>query len=194
MEKILFLSDLHICPLGETIISLDPLARMERALNAALTAHSDAAALILLGDLTHHGDIASYRRLSDALRNCAVPVIAMLGNHDRRDAFVQAFPDAPQMPSGHIQAVRDIGRHRIITLDSLDGPPYEDGHHAGRLCAQRLAFLETALATRDGRHAIGFVENAESLFSGGHEGSSPFFSQCALMQRASSRRRRFSRA
>ena len=154
MEKILFLSDLHICPLGETIISLDPLARMERALYAALTAHSDAAALILLGDLTHHGDIASYRRLSDALRNCAVPVIAMLGNHDRRDAFVQAFPDAPQMPSGHIQAVRDIGRHRIITLDSLDGPPYEDGHHAGRLCAQRLAFLETALATRDGRHAI----------------------------------------
>jgi 3',5'-cyclic AMP phosphodiesterase CpdA len=58
------------------------------------------------------------------------------------------------MPSGHIQQWRDFGQHRVITLDSLDGPPFVDGHHSGRLCDSRRAFLEDALATRNGRHAV----------------------------------------
>ncbi len=78
----------------------------------------------------------------------------MLGNHDRRDAFLQVFPDAPQSPSGHIQHVMDLGHHRIITLDSLDAPPYVTDHHSGRLCADRLGFLAGALDGCKGRHAL----------------------------------------
>jgi 3',5'-cyclic AMP phosphodiesterase CpdA len=154
MQKLLFLSDIHICPEGETIIGLDPLARLRSALSAALSEHSDATALILLGDLTHHGDVASYARLADALRDCPVPIIPMLGNHDQRDAFRQIFANAPLSPGGYVQQFRDIDAHRIITLDSLDGPPYTQGHHVGRLCSDRLAFLEAALSDRDGRHAV----------------------------------------
>ncbi|WP_296430975.1 metallophosphoesterase [Yoonia sp.] len=154
MKKLLCLSDIHICGPGETIIGLSPTKRLETVLEAATTAHPDAAALILLGDLTHHGTDVEYAELARILANIAIPIVPMLGNHDRRDAFLRAFPKAPQMPSGHIQQVQDIGRHRIITLDSLDGPPFEVGHHAGRICAARRAFLEHALDTRDGRQAL----------------------------------------
>ncbi|MDP5083952.1 MAG: phosphodiesterase [Yoonia sp.] len=154
MQKILFLSDLHICAPGATIIGLDPAARLQKALDAALTAHGDAAALIVLGDLTHHGLPEEYAVLRGILEAVPIPIIPMLGNHDRREAFLAAFPKAPQTESGHIQHVFDLENHRIITLDSLDGPPYPEGHHAGRLCHARLAFLEDALVSREGRQAI----------------------------------------
>ncbi len=154
MKKLLFISDPHICPDGETIIGLDPAMRLQAVLDAAMTAHADAEALVLLGDLTHHGDPRSYQKLSDLFCDLPVPVIPMLGNHDRRDAFLGVFADAPITASGHIQQMTDLAGHRIITLDSLDGPPYPDRHHSGRLCPARMHFLENALATRDGRHAV----------------------------------------
>lgn len=153
MQKILFVSDPHICEPGQQIIGLDPSARLAQVLEAAMKAHSDAAALILLGDLTHHGDPREYRELDRILAPVTLPIIPMLGNHDRREAFLAQFPEAPLTSSGHVQTWRDIGDHRIITMDSLDGPPYPDGHHSGLLCPARLAFLEEALASRAGRHA-----------------------------------------
>ncbi|WP_108814663.1 phosphodiesterase [Loktanella sp. Alg231-35] len=154
MQKVLFISDLHICAPGETIIGLDPAARLQAVLDATLADHADAAAMVLLGDLTHHGTAAEYQALKLLLAQIPVPVLPMLGNHDRRDAFLEVFPDASQSPAGHIQQVMDLGNHRIITLDSLDGPPYVAGHHSGKLCADRLAFLTAALETRGGRHAL----------------------------------------
>jgi len=145
MNKLLFLTDLHICCPGERIIGLDPSVRTATALNAALSAHPDAAALILLGDLTHNGLPEEYAELQRILDTVPIPIIPMLGNHDRREAFLAAFPDAPRSTGGFVQLVLDIGAHRIITLDSLDGPPYAAGHHAGRLCPQRMGFLTDAL-------------------------------------------------
>lgn len=154
MQKILFFSDLHVCTPGERIIGLDPSARFEMALKAALTDHPDASAIILLGDLTHHGHPDEYRELDRIVSEIETPIIPMMGNHDRRDAFIAQFPGAPRMPTGHVQHCFDIGNYRVITLDSLDGPPYRSGHHAGRLCPDRIAFLENALSTRNDRHAI----------------------------------------
>ncbi len=154
MQKILFISDLHICAPGETIIGLDPSARLSQVLNAAVTAHPDAAALVLLGDLTHNGVTGEYRALQELLADVPMPVVYMMGNHDRRDAFLAQFPNAPKTASDHVQQWRDIGDHRLITLDTLDGPPYPVGHHEGWLCAKRIAFLDDALESRAGRHAI----------------------------------------
>ena len=146
MTKLLVISDPHITPAGQTIIGLDTLARFRATLDHALRAHADAAALILLGDLTHHGDAASYARLRDALSACPVPVIPLLGNHDRRAAFCAAFPAAPVTPDGHVQTSLALPGHRLITLDTLDGPPYPQGHHGGWLCDARLAWLDAELA------------------------------------------------
>ncbi len=154
MQKLLVLTDLHICEPGKRIIGLDPSERLRTVLRAALDAHPDAAALILMGDLTHHGRPAQYAALRDIIKDIDMPIVPMIGNHDRRDTFLAAFPDAPQTHSGHVQKVWDTGDHRIITLDSLDGPPYPDGHHAGRLCPVRMAFLQDALETKGDRRTL----------------------------------------
>ena len=156
MQKLLVMTDLHLVEEGATIIGLDPLARFGEALDHALARHPDAEALVLMGDLTHHGSPAEYARLAGALSGLPLPLLPMLGNHDRRDAFLGAFPDAPRTASGHVQAVLDLAHHRIVTLDTLDGPPYPAGHHAGRLCDQRLAWLAEALAGAGGRLPLVF--------------------------------------
>ncbi len=156
MRKLIVMTDIHIVEAGQTIIGLDPLARFQTALTEALRDHPDAAALILMGDLTHHGRPDQYDRLATALAGLPIPLIPMIGNHDRRDAFLAAFPDAPQTPQGHVQAIRDIDRHRVITLDTLDGPPYPNWRHSGRLCADRMAWLRDALDGSAGRIPLVF--------------------------------------
>ena len=159
MEKLLLMTDLHICAPGEQIIGLDPSARLQAALDAALADHADASALILMGDLTHHGLAIEYAELKRLIDPLPIPVIPMLGNHDRREAFLEIFPDAPQTRHGHIQHKRDLMHHRIITLDTLDGPPYPKGHHAGRLCPDRMHFLRNAIAGADGKAPLVFAHH-----------------------------------
>jgi 3',5'-cyclic AMP phosphodiesterase CpdA len=159
MQKLLVMTDIHIVPEGRRIIGLDPLARLQDALAHALARHPDAAALILMGDLAHHGLPEEYARLAGALAGVPVPVIPMLGNHDRRAPFRAAFPEAPATSQGHVQAVLDLPHHRIITLDTLDGPPYPPGRHAGRLCAARTAWLAAALAGAGGRVPLVFAHH-----------------------------------
>lgn len=154
MRKLLLISDPHICVPGQKIIGLDPSARLQAALDTAISAHPDAEALVLLGDLTHHGHAEEYQELNRILAQINLPIIPMIGNHDRRAPFLAQFSGAPQTASGHIQHWQDIGQHRLITMDTLDGPPYHEGQHAGLLCPARLAFLEDALLSRAGRQAI----------------------------------------
>ncbi|NBT32143.1 MAG: hypothetical protein EBT13_09645 [Rhodobacteraceae bacterium] len=94
MQKLIVFTDIHIKEPGETIIGLDPSERFSQALDQALDRHPDARAIVIMGDLTHHGRPAQYARLAELLADVPVPVIPMIGNHDRRDAFLAAFPDA----------------------------------------------------------------------------------------------------
>ncbi len=156
MHKLLVMTDLHIVEEGGSIIGLDPLARFGEALDHALARHPDAEVLILMGDLAHNGGPAEYARLAGAVAGLPLPVLPMLGNHARREAFLEAWPDAPRTASGHVPAVRDLSHHRIVTLDTLDGPPYRAGHHAGLLCDRRRAWLVEALAGAEGRLPLVF--------------------------------------
>jgi len=154
MTKLLIFSDPHITDAGETIIGLDTLDRFETTLDAALASHPDAAALVLLGDLAHHGTVEAYARLQDAVASVSIPVIPLLGNHDRRHHFLQVFSDAPQTPHGFVQTSNAFGKHQLITLDTLDGPPYPPGHHSGWLCEDRLAWLDAELAAAKDKQVI----------------------------------------
>lgn len=159
MDKLLVVTDLHLKSDGGAIIGLDPAARFRSVLDHALAHHPDASAVILCGDLTHFGNTASYQLLADILASCPLPVIPMMGNHDRRDRFRRVFTAAPMTEQGHVQAVMDLPHHRIITLDTLDGPPYPNGHHAGFLCADRLAWLDQALAGAGARMPLVFCHH-----------------------------------
>lgn len=167
-RKVLVFTDLHITQPGRTIIGLDPAARFRAGLAHALARHGDAAAIIVTGDLAHGGQPEEYRRLHGMLADCPLPVHLMLGNHDRRAAFLAAFPATPQTASGHVQRVVDLPDHRLILLDSLEDPAPPERPHAGRLCAARLAWLDEALAGSDGRAVLVFVHHPP--FCTGFEG------------------------
>lgn len=146
MEKVLLLSDLHVGA------EPDAEAGLQAVLEHALSRHGDARAIIVPGDMTHDGKPAQYRILAGMLARVSIPVIPMTGNHDRRAALLAAFPQAVRTPQGHVQTVLDIHRHRIITLDTLDGPPYAGHRHGGRLCPDRIAWLMRALEGAGDRH------------------------------------------
>ena len=98
--------------------------------------------LLATGDLTEFGDIASFRRLKNALSQIDFPVWPMVGNHDLRANFSACFPDVPA-PDGFIQYEFDAGPLRLILLDTL-----EEGRHGGAFCAVRAAWLTARLNER----------------------------------------------
>jgi 3',5'-cyclic-AMP phosphodiesterase len=158
--KLIVLTDLHVTPDGETILGMDPQARLAAALVHIRRHHSDADRLIICGDLAHYGDRVAYDQLRMGLAEVGLPITFLLGNHDRRDAFRAAFPDVPADAHGFVQSVRDHGAVRLISLDTLHGPPYDHHEiHRGALCRQRLAWLDAALDLPAERRAIIFMHH-----------------------------------
>ncbi len=147
-NKIIVMTDIHLKPRGETIIGIDPWVRFESALTHAMARHPDAARLILMGDLVHHGKKKVYRALGERLATLPIPVSLTLGNHDKRGAFLEALTGVKADKNGFIQSFFDMGNERLILLDTLDEGRHQ---HWGRLCELRLAWLEDALATAQGR-------------------------------------------
>lgn len=107
----------------------------------ALTPRPDL--LLMTGDLTEHGTIASYETLQSVCANLPFPVLPALGNHDQRENFFKVFADAPQV-DGFLQYSYDAGPLRIIVLDTL-----EEGRHGGSFDARRAAWLDARLAEND---------------------------------------------
>ena len=157
MQKLLVLTDLHLRAEGKTIIGINPLARAREVLEAALLHHSDADAVVLLGDLTHSGRAKEYGALKELLSACELPIIPMLGNHDQRDVFLQVFPEAPVTEQGHVQRIVDLPNHRLITLDSHE--PSAQPPHSGFLCSDRMQWLDRALADAGTQQPLVFIHH-----------------------------------
>lgn len=133
------LTDLHVGYHGDA--SDEPnLVRLNAAIDW-LKAQGRAPDLLLLtGDLTEHGDVASYERLRDAIAGLSFPVHLCVGNHDDRAALLRVFPETGSA-DGFIQYVVDRPEARIIVLDTL-----EPGHHGGAFCDIRADWLRARLA------------------------------------------------
>ncbi len=119
----------------------EPNLRRFRALLTRLTNGPNQPDLLLLtGDLTEHGDAASYRILADAIADCPFPVWPIIGNHDDRAGFGAAFPHVPSAGGFFHYAIE--GTHpRILMLDTV-----ELGRHGGAFCEVRAAWLRGELA------------------------------------------------
>lgn len=156
MAKILVMTDLHITPEGQSIIGLDPGQRLADGLAHAARVHPDADRLVLMGDLTHHGADAEYARLKGLLKNLPWPVTLMIGNHDRRTAFLTAFPEVQTDANGFVQTAIDLGDIRLICLDTHESNPSVE--HSGLLCPDRLAWLDQQLSA-DPRPCLIFLHH-----------------------------------
>jgi 3',5'-cyclic-AMP phosphodiesterase len=155
MTKLLLFTDLH---LGHETPP-EPLEQFKAALTHALAAHGDAVHVVIMGDLTHSGQVVEYQQLKSALADVPMPVTLMMGNHDARDGFLKVFPDAPTAGSGHVQSVVDMGDLRLITLDTLDQKPLSERHNAGILCIDRLNWLSDRLSEAPNRATILFAHH-----------------------------------
>lgn len=151
------LTDLHLVPPGAPpLYGLDPAVRLRAAVESIALRHgpggpAPAAFAVATGDLTHEGQPEAYALLREVLGGLPIPYHLLLGNHDERDAFRDAFPGAPLDADGFVQQVVDTPAGRFLMLDTK-----EPGTHAGRLCPARLGWLADRLE-EDGAAAPVFL-------------------------------------
>lgn len=139
------LSDCHIRPPGQIFADVvDTHAMLAAAVDAVLALRPRPDAVLLTGDLTNDGEPEAYARIGPELARLPMPVYAIPGNHDDRDAM-RALAGAVDLggANGFCQYAADLGDLRLVALDSL-----VPGAAHGALCAERLAWLEAEL-----RHA-----------------------------------------
>ncbi|WP_193187009.1 phosphodiesterase [Nisaea sediminum] len=136
------ITDTHFVPGDRLLYGTSPKKRLGAGIELIRRFHTDAEAVLLTGDLAHHGEEAAYETLKEALAPLEMPVLLMMGNHDSRAPFRKVFPDAPEIEGGFIQFSFDVEGARVICLDSLNDEP---GDHEGRLCDVRLSWLDREL-------------------------------------------------
>lgn len=154
-QKIIHVTDCHICPPGQTVVGFDPTARLQTVIQSINENHADADLCVFTGDLTDRGDIESYRQLGHCLEELRVQYCLLLGNHDRRDAFRAVFPNTSVDANGFVQSVLDVGDICVMLLDTLD-----EVHPAkGLLCDRRLQWLEEQLLRKSGSRLLVFMHH-----------------------------------
>jgi 3',5'-cyclic-AMP phosphodiesterase len=120
------------------------LARAVAALNA-LVPRPDV--VVVTGDLVDHGEPAEYEHLRRLLAPLQMPVFVIPGNHDAREPLREAFRDGGYLPAeGYLQYSIEDYPLRLVALDTLI-----PGRHDGELCAERLGWLDAALAAQPAR-------------------------------------------
>jgi 3',5'-cyclic-AMP phosphodiesterase len=144
------LTDLHVRPVGfgaNRVVETNMLA--ERALRAVMARSPMPDVLLLTGDLAECGLPAEYAALADMLARIArVPVLTIPGNHDQRQNLIACLPGS-RHHQGFVQYVVEDHPVRLVMLDTL-----VPGAGHGELCAQRLAWLDEALAAEPGKPTL----------------------------------------
>ena len=146
------LSDPHVRPAGELYQGVvDSNAQFAAAIAHVNTLDPRPDLLLLSGDLVDHGDPDEYEMLARLLADLAIPVLAIPGNHDEREAFRQAFAGKSWRPeTGPINyVVGDRGPVRIVALDVT-----LPGLHHGVVSEEGAAWLDRVLAAEPARPTI----------------------------------------
>lgn len=142
----LHFTDPHVPPPGGVVSGRDPTPALAAALADAAARHGPGGALpaafaVVTGDLVRDGEPAAYARLRETLDGLPWPVHLLLGNHDDRDTFRDAFPAAPLDENGFAQQAFPTPAGTCVMLDTL-----APGRPEGELCPRRLRWLATRLA------------------------------------------------
>lgn len=142
------LSDLHLRAAPPAGARVDTAALLRACVHDLCARQPTPDLLLLSGDLSDSGSAADYallRQLVQPLRALGVPVLPLLGNHDRRAALRLACADWLQACQRlHPTFVQYVWEHPALRLVALD--TVAEGCAHGELCAQRLHWLEQALA------------------------------------------------
>lgn len=140
------LSDAHLRHPADPLVdgSVDPVARLRRALDVLTSWNVACDAWIFSGDLSDDGTPGSYRLLrrlvSDAAGAAGVPVVWANGNHDDREVFRRELWDDDS--AGPLNSEHDLNGLRVLVLDTnVDDVPW------GQVAPASLEWLAQRLAT-----------------------------------------------
>jgi 3',5'-cyclic AMP phosphodiesterase CpdA len=148
MMLIAQLSDTHILAEGKLYRTrggfgpIDTGAFLSRAVETLNALDPLPDLTVVTGDLADHGAAEEYAHLRTLLAPLRMPVFLIPGNHDTRDALRAAFGATGYLPrEGFLQYTIEEYPLRLVALDTL-----VPGVHSGGLCAERLRWLDEALA------------------------------------------------
>lgn len=169
------ITDIHALPAGGTLNGLDSNTMLSNAVE-----HLDGLlplpdVVLVTGDLVESGEEKAYRQLRCALEKLRIPYYLIVGNHDCRKHLRAVFRETSYLPAaGFVQYAVEQYPVRLLGLDTLD-----DGRGGGRLCPERLSWLDETLAEAPERPTMLFMHHPpfetgiawmdKSFFVGGAE-------------------------
>jgi 3',5'-cyclic AMP phosphodiesterase CpdA len=112
--------------------------------------------VLATGDLVERGEPEEYARLRAILDRLAMPLYVIPGNHDSREGLARAYADRGYLPTGggFLHYTVEEWPVRLIGLDTqVPGQP------GGRLCAERLAWLDARLGEAAARPTVVFMHH-----------------------------------
>ena len=77
--KLIHVTDTHLIHQGKTLHGLDPEVRFEACMKDIILNHSDAACLLITGDLADKGEASAYKLMAQSLIQYPVPAYLVLG-------------------------------------------------------------------------------------------------------------------
>lgn len=111
--------------------------------------------VVITGDLVHEGECEDYKFLKNLIEEM-VPsdkkVIYVLGNHDHKEAFYEAFLEKKE--EKHYYYVEYVDGYRLIILDSA-----VPGKEAGTILPEQLEWLKGVLAQPSEKGSMIFVHH-----------------------------------
>lgn len=139
------ISDLHVAEDGDYMRGfVDSNAKLELAVRYLNGMQRRPDVVVATGDLTDHGRPEQYGLLGEILTELEIPLLLVPGNHDEREPFrdfARATGHSYVPGDGPVQYVVEDHDVRLVAVDSL-----RLDHHDGEVDAERLAWLDTALA------------------------------------------------
>jgi 3',5'-cyclic-AMP phosphodiesterase len=139
------LSDLHV---GASWDGVDPLPRLERAVEAVRALPNPVDAVLVSGDLTDAGRDEDYRLVRVVLGRLDSPVHVLPGNHDLRAGVRRAF-GLPGEGDEPVDYGVDVGPIRLVVLDSV-----VPGQDPGDFDEDQLRWLDAELGAHRERQIV----------------------------------------
>ena len=137
MLKLIQITDCHLQPNPELKLKkVNPLQTLTCVVKNIQRRHRDANALLLTGDISHDGSVASYQLLADLLQTQTIPAYLIPGNHDQMSNL-----RTMQSKTIHVEFEFISDYWQLIMLDSTI-----EGKASGSISAEEMQRLTIALS------------------------------------------------
>ncbi|WP_025898573.1 phosphodiesterase [Sneathiella glossodoripedis] len=133
--------------------------KLQRAIDRVNAMEPRPKFAVITGDLVNEGGADEYDALSAVLATLEIPAYLGIGNHDCRETFRQKFADHAYVPkTDYIQYCWEEEGLRHVMLDTN-----VKGQAWGRLCEERLAWLDKTLSEKPTMPTLIFMHHPPFL-------------------------------